>query len=176
MPLNLNENNDLPEKEQGLPEPILHTPKRGVPVGKVIGIVASLLVAVAAIGYLVYIFSMNRSNKAPSQESMNQQPTQTAPVQSSPVPQSQPERTSEVSSKPASKGMYTIYIGSLADSQAAADEVGRWNQAGYKAAVIHANDHFRIALGQFSGLTQAKKEAGDLKEAFEYGYWIGMIE
>ncbi|MBI4811142.1 MAG: SPOR domain-containing protein, partial [Ignavibacteriales bacterium] len=73
-------------------------------------------------------------------------------------------------------GLYTVYIGSYIIELPASEEVGRWNEAGFSAAVIHANNHFRVALGNYVSVEAAQKFADQMWEAFEYGYWIGKVE
>lgn len=74
------------------------------------------------------------------------------------------------------RGVYTVYIASHSSPAPASEEVLRWNEAGYESAVVEANNHYRVALGQYATVKEARVFAERMAEGFEYGYWIGRVE
>ena len=51
----------------------------------------------------------------------------------------------------------------------------RWTTAGFNAGVQHASGWYRVTLGRFETVSEAKAEAERLREALEEGYWITRI-
>jgi hypothetical protein len=72
--------------------------------------------------------------------------------------------------------LYAVVIAAYADHGVAADEVARWADAGYIASVIRTKKHYLVALGQYESVPEAKTFAEGMFEAFENGYWVGVIE
>ena len=70
-------------------------------------------------------------------------------------------------------GEFTIYISAFATAADAEDLAGRWERAGFQAAVIHSGGWYRVGLGRFQTVSSARDEAEKLRQAFEEGYWIG---
>jgi hypothetical protein len=171
MPLNIKDSDETP-RDAGSPEPqpILHTPTEGRPSAKW-GIVALFVVVLAAAVYLIYAFVLTKSGQTSYTETTQTQP---AEQQLAAQPMNEPPETS--SPKPSGAGQYTIFIASYLDKDPAQAEVDRWNTAGYEAFVIEANQHYRVALGEYSGVSRARQTAEQLHEAFENGYWIGMLQ
>ncbi|HUN65544.1 MAG TPA: SPOR domain-containing protein [Bacteroidota bacterium] len=80
------------------------------------------------------------------------------------------ERTS---APPVTKGHLALYISSYHERKFAEEEVARWREAGYDAFVYDSGDWHRVAIGRYNSVEDARKLVGSLKQAFEYGYWIG---
>jgi hypothetical protein len=70
------------------------------------------------------------------------------------------------------EGGYTIVISAFHVPGDAEEMAGRWMKAGFEAGVQHAGGWYRVTLGHFRTVSEAREEAEQLKEAFEDGYWI----
>jgi hypothetical protein len=71
---------------------------------------------------------------------------------------------------------YTVFIAAYPVRPPAAEEVGRWQEAQYDAAVWAANRHYSVALGRYATAAEARRFAGEMSDAFENGYFIGKIK
>ena len=67
---------------------------------------------------------------------------------------------------------YTIVISAFASSVDAEEMAGRWSSAGFEAAIQHAAGWYRVTLGRFRTVSDARQEAERVKQALEQGYWI----
>lgn len=187
MPLNIRE-----DQQPGAPSP-LGQPKQQPPIrpvtrepraGNKILLILFFIVVLCSAAFLLYLFSplnpRNRSLQQNTHQQAAQPPAPPAgqvqpgksegpPVTTSPQPSSSPARVTHTK-------RYTIYIASYADRGPAEEEVGRWNEAGYHAFVVESTGRFRVAIGEYDKIAEARTQAESLSEAFEYGYWIGRIE
>ena len=180
MPLNVNDQDkeEVVRTEKPKTQPIGHLPVQKSVTTKYVVITIFILVVLASIVFLVYLFSsMNPRNQNTQQASQvpssrplangDPQGSQNTGASSSSLTE-QPQTSSSL---PTSR--YTIYIASYPDREPAAEEVGRWNEAGYHSFVVQAVGHFRVALGTYDQVSEAQHDAEGLFEAFENGYWIG---
>ena len=178
MPLNVNdqEKEEVSQPEKPKIQPIGHLPVKKSVTTKYVVMTVFILVVLASIIFLVYLFSsMNPSNQNAHQLSQVQSskpPVSTTPQGSQNAGGASSSITEQTSS-PLPSSRYTIYIASYPDREPAAEEVGRWNEAGYHSFVVQAVGHFRVALGSYDQVSEARHDAEDLFEAFENGYWIG---
>ncbi len=179
MPLNVNDQDkeEVVRTEKPKTQPIGHLPVQKSVTTKYVVITVFILVVLASIVFLVYLFSsMNPRNQTAQQASQVPSSKSQANVvpqgsQNTGEPSSLTEQSQTSSPIPASR--YTIYIASYPDREPAAEEVGRWNEAGYHSFVVQAVGHFRVALGTYDQISEARQDAEGLFEAFENGYWIG---
>jgi len=184
MPLNINDQTESPNTDPQKPQPILRGPAVEPKSKKKMFVYIFAVVVLVAAGVIVYLFSSMNSHKQVAQSV-----TESQPAESNASPTGQPlaeqpsaDRSSESpsgvtgtsSGTQTSSGRYTIYIASYRDRTPAEEEVSRWNEAGYKAAVVEIIGHFRVSLGEYAGFREARNTAENLNEAFENGYWIGM--
>ncbi|HMD14521.1 MAG TPA: hypothetical protein VKI62_07850 [Bacteroidota bacterium] len=170
MPLNVNdqEREEVVRTEKPKAQPISHLPVRRSVTLKNVLITVFILIVLASIVFLVYLFSsMNPRNQVAQQST--QVPLSKPPANINP----NGSQNVVVSPPPVPTGQYTIYIASYLDREPAAEEVGRWNEAGYHSFVVQAVGHFRVALGIYEKVSAARHDAESLFEAFENGYWIG---
>ena len=180
MPLNLQDNRDEQFQNKQKPEPILHTPSQSSHlISKVVWIFFSI-VALTAIGYLIYIYKVNSGHQettesiAPEQSQTSQQssPFPTAAI-TSPEAMS-PDSVQQNSSTPVPQvGRFALYIGAFINRNDAEEEVVRWKDAGFEAYVRESGKWFRVALGRYDHVADASKRAEEYEEAFEQGYWVG---
>ena len=74
------------------------------------------------------------------------------------------------------EGEYTIYIAAYSTEPPAVDDVTRWNDAGFVGAVVPTKRHYRVSLGKFPSISDARAFAEEWTDAFEYGFWIGKFQ
>jgi SPOR domain len=195
MPLNIQNKEFVNLNEESKPQPILHRPKRDFSVFKYFFLGLFIVIVVSSAVFLIYTFSFKEqggrfpvilptpeiAQEAPKTE-VAPETTRTEVVQPAPAETARVEKPPvrpEVTPPPVHKfmeGAYTVYIASYPVEPPAAEEVSRWNEAGYEASVIEANNHYRVALGQYVGYEDAKIFAQQMWEAFENGYWIGKVQ
>ncbi len=77
--------------------------------------------------------------------------------------------------EPVEEGNYTIVISAFSTAADAEELAGRWTGAGFSAGVQHASGWYRVTLGRFHTVSDARAEAERLREALEVGYWITRI-
>lgn len=179
MPLNVNDQDkeEVVRPEKPKVQPIGHMPVQKTVTTKFVVMTFFILIVLASIVFLVYLFfPMNPRNQGAQQASQGPSSKPLANVvpqgsQNSGEPSSLTEQSQTSSPIPTSR--YTIYIASYPDREPAAEEVGRWNEAGYHSFVVQAVGHFRVALGMYDQVAEARDDAEALYEAFENGYWIG---
>lgn len=187
MPLNLKDTDETPSNETSSSQPILHTPEERKPVTRKVIFVFFILVVLGSASFLIYVFTSLKIRNQSSGEMLLTQPTDTSSVAVLKGSGSSSEQKEEgaTSSKPTTTrelqphtgtGRYTLFISSHIERNAAEEEVGRWNEAGYQASVVEAAGHYRVALGQYSGVNEARKTAEVLDDAFEDGYWVGTLQ
>jgi len=132
-------------------------------------------VVVSAV-FLVYIYVVQLDGK--TMEKKQAQPSGvsaivTMPSESSRTPYQMPGLESpEVKLLPEA---YTVFIAAYPIRPPAAEEVGRWQEAEYDAAVWAANRHYSVALGRYATAAEARRFAKEMSDAFENGYFIGKI-
>ena len=180
MPLNVNDQDkeEVVRAEKPKTQPIGHLRVHKSVTAKHVVVTVFILVVLASIVVLVYLFSpmnpRNQTSQQLSQPSSSKPPAVMSPQgsQNGSESTSSSNKQSPVPSRvPA--GRYTIYIASYVHREPAAEEVGRWNEAGYRSFVVQAVGHFRVALGTYDQISEARHDAEDLFEALENGYWIG---
>ena len=179
MPLNINKPYQPPIDESSSPDPILHQPKEDDHAAKRVVMVIFILAVLGAVTFLVYVFtSITKQSQPPAETSAVHSAETTVVGRGAPMALPSESGASHVTSQahPYKVGDYTIFIASHTDRSAAEEEVARWREAGYTAYVIEANGHFRVALGQYTTLSDARKTVAELEDAFENGYWIGRLE
>jgi len=182
MPLNVQNKEYIKSDEENQPKPIIHQPKQGYSSIKYFLMGLFIVVVVASAVFLIYLLSFNlmqgpqptkqvyTTEVGEAEKPAEAKPTEMKPPVSTeitPIPQPSVKLTT---------GLLTVYIGSYVMESTAREEVGRWIDAGFNAAVVHANNHYRVALGNYTSVDEAKKFADQMWEAFEYGYWIGKVE
>ncbi len=74
------------------------------------------------------------------------------------------------------EGEYTIFISAFHQAADAEELAGRWEKAGYPAFVQHTSGWYRVGLGRYGTVVNARQEAERLRQAFEEGYYIGRVE
>jgi len=178
MPLKIKDTDEYPSSDASEPQPILHKPVEDRPLlRKILWSVFTLFV-MASLIFLVYIFSIKNNTHVASDKFTIDSPTESPKHEA----QQQIDSTASSGGDPSQRYQtkilrreYTVYISSYVNKEPAQEEVDRWNEAGYKASVVAANNHFRVSLGRFSAIPAAEQTAYELEEAFEYGYWIGSL-
>ncbi|MDI6766173.1 MAG: hypothetical protein QME52_05055 [Bacteroidota bacterium] len=68
-----------------------------------------------------------------------------------------------------------IFIASYEIKKPAQEKVARWNESGFQASIVEANNYFRVSLGEYVSIKDTDNFADRMWEAFECGYWIGKI-
>ena len=186
MPLNIREDQQQPnapiplgqQKQQPPPRPVTRESRTG---NKIL-LILFIVVVFCSAAFLLYLFSpLNPRNRSLQQNTHQQAAQSPAPPveQTPPALVETPPATPPAPSSPqpvTHTKRFTIYIGSYADRGSAEEEVGRWNEAGYHAFVVESTGHFRVAIGEYDGVGEARTQAENMSEAFEYGYWIGRLE
>ena len=189
MPLNVNNKQFVTSNDEAKPQQVFQVPPGKYPVFKYFLLGLFIVTVVSSAVFLVYIFALKQQvANQPAHEVVVAPPADTniaqaVPPQTEP-PQPQTERPPARTETPAAQpvpnkmlsGTYTVYIGSYTIEPPAKEEVSRWNEAGFSSAVISANNHYRVSLGSYATLEDARIFAEQMWEAFEYGYWIGKIE
>lgn len=180
MPLNIKDTDQPGEK----PEPIIHHPEESSPFVRNLLMIIFGGIVLAALIFLLYTYMIvgeKRSSTKPAVTQSTDSNTQTSPEGTS-TAQLPPDGNSAAQGNVPSKlpdlsarGKYAIYISSYTERGVAEEEVGRWQAAGFDAFVEATPNWFRVSLGHYSAIPEAKHDAEELQEAFEYGYWIGPI-
>ncbi|MDI6766380.1 MAG: SPOR domain-containing protein [Bacteroidota bacterium] len=168
----------MPEEKSKL-EPFSKKPKRDISLLKYFFIGLSIIIVVSSIIFLVYIFSLRQPETIQQAKEMVQQPTLDTSIIVISTP---PEKAIEVGA-PISKAeedrliprAYCVYIAAYKNEPPAAEEVSRWKEAGFVAAVVESNNYFSVALGRYATISEARFFAEQMWEAFENGYFIGRM-
>ena len=178
MPLTLKDKEEILSEQVPTPQPILHKPRGDRRLlGKIVRILFMLIVSASLI-FLVYIFSRKDQTQSSQSEAYESSFTEISKPdidQPTEYVQSVNSRVAETSPNLTGVGQYTLFISSYKIKEPAQVEVSRWNEAGYKASVVEANNHFRVSLGKYTAVPDAEQTAHELLEAFENGYWIGSM-
>ena len=171
MPLNIQENEEQSFQEKSKSEPILHTPSGTNRLSaKIIGIIFGAIV-LAAIGFLLYTYGVIGGRQESSGVATSEQ-SERAGQSAQQIPEpSEAQSNSQVNSSAVSSAnaRYTVYIASYRSRSDAEEEVARWTEAGYEAFVREYDGWFRVALGHYNHLAEARDRAEGLKESFEQG-------
>lgn len=173
MPLDLKDNDELPQEESPVPQPIIHNPADGTQRTRRIIFALFIAAVLGSAAFLVYIF-MPKDSMRQHEENQRTDSVTTRDSISQPQVLSVAQEKPPIAAQPDAR--FTVYIASHPDRSLAQEEVDRWNAAGFSAMVIQADAHYRVALGRYNALGDARVAADSLKEAFEYGYWIGPIQ
>ena len=186
MPLTMNDPGGPEGPESEGPAPLMHLPDAGKPLRTKIILAVFLVLVLASVVFLVYVFfDTSGSSSAPRSRATTKRsdsiaapavtPRDTARAQAVVPPAAKVERTQVLPTSPqtSSTGRYTIYIASYTQRTDADEEVQRWRDAGYDSFVVPALDHYRVALGHYAAVADARRAAAELEVAFENGYWIG---
>lgn len=183
----MNEPEGADRPDSGGMQPMMHFPDEGKPLRTKIILTVFLLLVLASVAFLVYIFfdtsggSSTSGNRAASRAVDTAGTPAISRVDTSsrlavPSPVHRDETPVLPSSRPSTEpAPYTIYIASYLQRSDAEEEVQRWKAAGYDSFVVEARGHFRVALGRYAGVSEARRVASDLEEAFENGYWIARV-
>jgi cell division septation protein DedD len=188
------------------PGPILHTPKSGIDIPFKIVIPIILVIAVGIGGYWYYNTKMKKKtpppvvvNMAPidttQMQSLAVQPEDTAMAKEQPPPaetkkgkvkpgktvaklESPKPITEETHPKAtlSTTGKYSIVLGSFKSKQNADDLYAHWKAAGYPAFLTTKGAWFKVSIGKYPSIEEAKKEAEKMRDSFKDGYLIEAIE
>jgi len=101
-------------------------------------------------------------------------PPETPVPAPTPAPTPKPTEAARRNAAPG-EGKYTIVISAFSSSVDAEEMAGRWAGAGFEAGVQHASGWYRVTLGRYRTVGEARQEAERLKQALEEGYWITRI-
>ncbi len=182
MPLNIQNKEYIKSDEENQLRPITHQPKRGYSSIKYFLMGFFIVVVVASAVFLIYLLTFNlMQGPQPTQQvyttkvGETEKPPEAVPTEIKPPASAEIAPIAQPSAK-LTPGLLTVYIGSYVIESPAREEVGRWIDAGFNAAVVYANNHYRVALGNYESVDEAKKFAEQMWEAFEYGYWIGKVK
>jgi len=182
MPLNVNNKQFVSSNDEAKPQQVYQVPQAKYPVFKYFLLGLFIVTVVSSAVFLVYIFALKQQVvKQPTQEVIVVPPSDTNVSQIvQPIAETPPAKVETPALQPVPRqmlpGTYTVYIGSYTIRPPAEEEVFRWNEAGFSATVMSANHHYRVSLGSYATLEDARTFAEQMWEAFEYGYWIGKIE
>ena len=93
-------------------------------------------------------------------------------------PEASGTRSSDAAPKlsSADKGNFTIFVGSFKEKKNADAVYQRWKDAGYPAMMTTKGAWHRVSLGKYPSKADASKEAKKMKDAFENGYFVGVLE
>jgi hypothetical protein len=189
MPLNIENKQYVSVEEEAAPQPFLHQPKKQYHPIKYILLGVFIITVTSSSVFLLYLFYLNLYTPTTSVEAIT--PTTDSEqieniAEQKPIGETQTEQTSHSADRTkttpqppvafTSDSRYTIYISVYTNEKTASEEVARWNEAGFVAAVVHVNDNFRVSLGRYKSATEARNFAVQWSDAFEYGYWIGTID
>lgn len=75
-----------------------------------------------------------------------------------------------------SSGKFTIFVGSFKNKQNAETIAGRWKDAGYPTHVTTKGAWYRVSIGNYSTKEEGKRVAEKMRDAFEYGYWVDLLQ
>jgi septal ring-binding cell division protein DamX len=176
MPLDIREN----EEKQGpirrgpiVQEPDVAKPliSRFVVIIFIVAVVGAMIFLAINFNILGWVGSKHTKSSVPASEE-----TASVTESSSPSPASTKEslKTPEIKPvTPQSTGQYTIYISAFRSRSDAEGEAARWTKAGYPAQVYESGGWFRVGLGRYDAVPEARSVAEKLSVGFEQGYWIG---
>jgi cell division protein FtsN len=194
------------EPQPKRPGPILHTPKSGIDIPFKIVIPIILLIAVGIGGYWYYNTKMKKKMPPPVVVNMAPidttrmaepavQPADTAvakeqpPLHETKKGKVKPGKTvakldspKSVAEEPHPKaslsttGKYSIVVGSFKNKQNADDLFAKWKAAGYPAYLTTKGAWYKVSLGKYPSIEEAKKEAAKMQDSFKDGYIIEAIE
>lgn len=179
MPLNIQKNTSITSEKESKLELKSNKSKGYVSLLKYFFIGLSIIVVVSSIIFLVYIFSLKRPESIQQTQEILQPPIVDTSVNITSIP---PEITPKVRApvdqveiQTPTLRAYCIYIAAYKNEPPAAEEVSRWKEAGFVAAVVESNNYFSVALGRYPTISEAQLFAQQMWEAFENGYFIGRI-
>jgi len=180
MPLNIENREDIEKNKISVPQPILHDPKPDYSLIKNITIAFLVLAIIFVIIFLVYHSSVNNDTESISSNVLTQNlgeiKNESVIVQSKPINNSVMEKRQDTqSSGIKAREEYTIYVGSFTKKSMAEEEIERWKAAGYTAEIIKAGSYYRVSIGRFQSVNEAKTYVKDLTEYLKNGYWVGKI-
>lgn len=174
MPLNINENDEVPKREEGDPAPITRAPADRAPLFTTATLLVLLGAIVAAGVYLMMQFRVIDIG------ALSSNPPAASPP---PAALANPWKTAdsvragnERTAAEATGGRFALYINSFRERGDAEEEVSRWSAAGFSSFVADAGGWHRVAFGRYSSISEALRDAERWKQAFENGYWIGTID
>jgi hypothetical protein len=138
----------------------------------------AIILVVSSSVFLIYIFLLNQQHPAPRPMVIVPEATLDTAVASRAPTVSQPQvvQHSRPITQEKIEGDYTIYIAAYSTEPPAVDDVTRWNDAGFVGAVVPTKRHYRVSLGKFTSINDARVFAEQWTDAFEYGYWIGKSQ
>ena len=174
MPLNINENEELPREERVPPPPMTHSTAEKGPMFTTATLVVLLIAIVASGVFLLYkyrVAALGMFGSRPSATAEQIQPL-TDPWKKTPAASAVPQLRQE-EPKMTDRGALAVYISSYRNRADAEEEAGRWVAAGFSSFVSDAGGWHRVAFGRFEAPDRAREEAEKWKQAFEEGYWIG---
>lgn len=139
----------------------------------------AIILVVSSSVFLVYIFLLQQQRGPITQPRVIVQKAiiDTATVTTAPPPPQTVGTTSHITAPDVkSENNYTIYIAAYSTEPPAVDDVTRWNNAGFVGTVVPTKRHYRVSLGKFASISDARTFAEGWTDAFEYGYWIGKLQ
>lgn len=189
MPLNIENKQYVSVDEETVPQPFLHQPKKQYHPIKYILLGGFIIAVTSSTVFLLYLFYFNLYVPSISTEAVIPTPdseqigniTEQKPISDAHTKQTSPTADqSKITPQPTvtftTDSRYTVYISVYTSEKPAIEEVVRWNEAGFVAAVVHVKNNFRVSLGRYKSAIEARNFAVQWSDAFEYGYWIGVID
>ncbi|MBI5021664.1 MAG: SPOR domain-containing protein [Ignavibacteriales bacterium] len=187
MPLNIENKQYVSADEESAPQPFLHQPKKQYHPIKYILLGGFIIAVTSSAVFLLYLFYLNLYQPSATVETVVLTPDN---EQGETTVRQKPSDESAVTKEPlsvdlsktvpqpsiAADSRYTVYIAVYSSEKSATEEVVRWNEAGFVAAVVNVKNNFRVSIGRFKSTAEANNFAGQWSDAFEYGYWIGTID
>lgn len=179
MPLSINEPEEIPDDGQPEPQPILHHPKPDYTVLKSIAFSFFIIIIIVSVIFLVHSLSSRSNIESISTQTVKEQSKDVKailpPVINDSINNQIEKPKSDIPSSVIITGNYTIYVGSFTKRTIAEKEVARWNESGFPAEIVKAGIHFRVAIGRYETIEDAKSFAQNLNKLLENGYWIGSL-
>jgi hypothetical protein len=177
MPLNVQNKTYVTVDDESKQPPINRKSIKHTPFLKYFIMGLFIVIVVSSSVFLIYIYILGHQEVLlTSPETIATQIADTTSAIRSPEIKEIQTPVANVSPVPIGQTFYTIYIAAYRIEPPADEEVSRWNDAGYISAVVDANKHFNVALGQYATIVEARAFAEQMFDAFENGYIIGKIK
>jgi hypothetical protein len=137
----------------------------------------AIILVVSSSVFLVYIFLLQQQKPTTQPRVVAQKAIidTTTVTTAPPSPQTVVTTSPTIAPEVKSEKNYTIYIAAYSTEPPAVDDVTRWKNAGFVGTVVPTKRHYRVSLGKFASISDARTFAEGWTDAFEYGYWIGKL-
>ena len=180
MPLNVENKTYVAVEEESALQQVPRAPHKRTSGIKYFFIGLAIILVVSSSVFLIYIFLLHQQGVTIQPQSGSSQTTidtsNTTVVPPPPQPQPGETATPVPQTERSHEEKYTIYIAAYTTRPPAAEDISRWNEAGFVGAVIPTIKHYRVSLGRFTSISDARTFAEQWTDAFEYGYWIGSFQ